>query len=124
MDLVLSEVVHRKLVQNTITSNDQNMMHGEIASPGQLKKELEVLRSRYRLLLTVVMVLISLAAASFFSIAASDKEDLKAELKEELRQEMLIQLKGELSPEGVTDKGASRPESVSSPEPSQHTGRD
>jgi dCTP deaminase len=51
----------QKKGQNEINSSDQNKMHGEIASPGQLKKEINELQSTLTNIKTTLAILITLA---------------------------------------------------------------
>lgn len=86
------------LGQNSITSDDQNVMHGDIASPAELKSEIDRLSHldvhRKWILgviaATVIGILIRLLFMEHFAIPSSDEiERMKVEIIDEIRSEAL-----------------------------------
>jgi len=84
----------------SITSDDQNIMHGDVASPGELKKEIDQLSHFYgnnKWLLGVLIgvafgILVRLMFMSYFADLKSDDIDrLKQELRQEIRQEFSME---------------------------------
>lgn len=87
--------------QNEITSDDQNMMHGDVASPAELKKQITQLEywgvHRKWLLVTIAGTLIGilirlLFMSAFATPTPSDMDRLKKELRNELRQEIKTEI--------------------------------
>lgn len=86
--------------QNKITSNDQNLMHGEIASPGELKSQIDSLRHldvhRKWILgviaAAVVGILVRLIFMEHYATpSSSDIERLRQEIVTEMKQEFVSQ---------------------------------
>ncbi|QDT35961.1 dCTP deaminase domain-containing protein [Stratiformator vulcanicus] len=95
--------------QDKISSDDQNVMHGEIASPAELRSQIEVLRREVdsktenlkhlgmniKLVLTVflslvVAILLRLFFMSYFAApSSSDIEQLRIDVIKEMRKELL-----------------------------------
>lgn len=110
--------------QDAITSDDQNRMHGEVASPGQLKKDivdleqnlrndsakleqdlkkdfskLEQSHGNFKWILTVVSVLLLVTLIrSWITLAVAPSSDTIKELKRELKMELKQELDKELQP--------------------------
>lgn len=83
--------------QDMITSNDQNVMHGEIASPAELKTQLEAVKHsdvNKKWLLGVVAaalvgILVRLMFMQFFADPSSSQiERMKTDIMTEIRQEV------------------------------------
>lgn len=80
--------------QNVISSDDQNVMHGDIASPAELKSQLDILKHQdvHRKWLlgliasTLVGILIRLMFIGYFApVAESDLNRIKLEIIEDLK---------------------------------------
>lgn len=83
----------QKLGQNEVTSEDQNKMHGEIASPGQLKKEIEDIRAsvaNVKYLITV-FVAIALGILGFEIKGCHDSEANRPAAKSPMASDQLQQ---------------------------------
>lgn len=85
-----------KSEQNTISSDDQNVMHGEIASPAELKKEIENLKhldtQRKWMLGVLVGAMITgvirLFFMSYFTVPSSNDIDrLRKDILQEIREQ-------------------------------------
>lgn len=83
--------------QWVITSNDQNLMHGDVASPAELKKELDEVRHMYinhKWLLTtlvgvVVAIFLRLLFMTYFAETTPlDIDRLKADIREQVVSEL------------------------------------
>lgn len=84
--------------QNTISSKDQNLMHGDIASPGELKKEIKELSHFYdwnKWVLHFIAGLLVVIGIRFFFMEyfAVPKADDINRLKSEIREEIINELK-------------------------------
>ncbi|MGD2118134.1 MAG: hypothetical protein PVG66_07235 [Chromatiales bacterium] len=83
--------------QNIISSKDQNMMHGDIASPSELKKEIDELRHFYdrnKWLLQFIAGLIVVLGLRFFFMEyfAVPKTDDIQRLKNQIKEEIIHEL--------------------------------
>jgi dCTP deaminase len=98
--------------QEGITSEDQNRMHGEIASPGQLKKDIEQVEHFYKnnswVLLSIFSVLVGILARLLFMAGVYDpSHDVMIRLREELKSELRQELREELSRRGLCEEAGS-----------------
>lgn len=84
--------------QDSISSEDQNVMHGEIASPAQLKLQLDSLKHfdvHRKWMLGVIAaallgILIRLVFMNFFAVPSShDIERMRQQITNELREELV-----------------------------------
>ncbi|MEW8284488.1 MAG: hypothetical protein AB2697_00720 [Candidatus Thiodiazotropha endolucinida] len=83
--------------QNTISSKDQNLMHGDVASPNQLKKEINGLKHSLdwnKWLLQIIIGLLIVIGVRFYfmeyltTVKQDDIQRLRYELREEIVQEL------------------------------------
>ncbi|MCG7929934.1 MAG: hypothetical protein N0E44_07780 [Candidatus Thiodiazotropha lotti] len=93
--------------QNTISSNDQNLMHGEVASPSQLKKEIDGLKHSHDwnkwLLQIIIVLLIGIVVRYYFmeyqaTVKQDDIQRLRSELSKEIVQELKQTATGSYQP--------------------------
>lgn len=110
--------------QDHITSADQNIMHGEVASPGELRKELEQVKHFYEnnkwllgvICAAVLGILVRLFFMGLFTIPTpADLEAIKAELREELLQELTAKDGAGGDNETPASNGESAPDGVGAP---------
>jgi dCTP deaminase len=80
---------------NTITSDDQNLLHGDIASPAELKREIENVKHFYQNNLWALVVFIGLLSAIAVRVWLIDgaesspgADEIKIAVKEELRVQL------------------------------------
>ncbi|MCG8003226.1 MAG: hypothetical protein JAY88_07205 [Candidatus Thiodiazotropha lotti] len=94
--------------QNTISSNDQNLMHGDVASPSQLKKEIDGLKYSHDwnkwLLQIIIALLIAIGVRYYFiEYQTAVKQDDIQHLRSELRKEIVHELRQTVSPQLISE---------------------
>lgn len=93
LDAATEDGYSRRTPQDSITSDDQNVMHGEVASPAELKSRLDELKHfdvhRKWLLGVVAVTFVGiLVRLMFMQSSATEVEQLRTDIMAEVRMEI------------------------------------